>query len=77
MPTLDPADYLADHLGTRPTPMIVYREVGKYAPAEALLALGARSAPVDDGPRRDSVKQRAGSGLTRGRSSTAARSQSC
>ncbi len=34
MPTLDPADYLADHLGTWPTPVIVYRAVGKYAPAE-------------------------------------------
>ena len=34
MPTLDPADYLADHLGTWPTPVIVYRAVGKYAPEE-------------------------------------------
>lgn len=32
MPTLDPADYLADHLGTWPTPVIVYRAVTKYAP---------------------------------------------
>jgi hypothetical protein len=34
MPTLDPADYLANHLGSWPTPVIVYRAVGKYAPAE-------------------------------------------
>ena len=34
MPTLDPADYLADHLNTWPTPVIVYRAVGKYAPDE-------------------------------------------
>jgi hypothetical protein len=34
MPTLDPADYLANHFGTWPTPVIVYRAVGKYAPAD-------------------------------------------
>ncbi len=34
MPTLDPADYLANHLGTWHTPVIVYRAVSKYAPAE-------------------------------------------
>src|SRR5918998_6480136 len=34
MPTLDPANYLADHLDTWPTPVIVYRAVGKYAPDE-------------------------------------------
>ena len=33
-PTLDPADYLADHLAGWPTPVVVYRAVGKYdAPA--------------------------------------------
>lgn len=32
MPTLDPADYLGNHLGTWSTPVIVYRAVGKYAP---------------------------------------------
>ena len=32
LPTLDPADYLANHLETWPTPVIVYRAVGKYAP---------------------------------------------
>ncbi len=31
MPTLDPADYLSDHLGIWPTPVIVYRAVAKYA----------------------------------------------
>jgi len=34
LPTLDPADYLAQHLGTWQTPVIVYRAVAKYAPAE-------------------------------------------
>ena len=34
MPTLDPAEYLANHLGTWPTPVIVYRAVSKYAPDE-------------------------------------------
>ena len=42
MPTLDPADYLADHLGTWPTPVIVYRAVGKYAPAELRCWLSAQ-----------------------------------
>ena len=55
MPTLDPADYLADHLGTWPTPVIVYRAVSKYAPDElARLAVGAGSGAGDDGPRRSS-----------------------
>jgi hypothetical protein len=31
-PTIDPADYRADHLGTWPTPVVVYRAVGKYRP---------------------------------------------
>ena len=34
MPTLDPADYLGNHLGTWSTPVIVYRAVGKYAPED-------------------------------------------
>lgn len=34
MPTLDPADYLANHLENWPTPVIVYRAVGKYAPED-------------------------------------------
>lgn len=29
-PTVDPSDYRADHLGAWPTPVIVYRAVGKY-----------------------------------------------
>jgi hypothetical protein len=32
IPTMDPADYLADHLASWPTPVVVYRAVGKYAP---------------------------------------------
>ena len=42
MPTLDPADYLANHLGTWPTPVIVYRAVSKYAPAELRAWLSAQ-----------------------------------
>ena len=34
MPTLDPADYLAEHLADWPAPVVVYRAVSKYAPAE-------------------------------------------
>ncbi|MGB0873000.1 MAG: methylenetetrahydrofolate reductase [Solirubrobacterales bacterium] len=33
-PTIDPANYLADHLGAWTTPVIVYRAVGKYSPEE-------------------------------------------
>ncbi|MGK2879151.1 MAG: methylenetetrahydrofolate reductase [Solirubrobacterales bacterium] len=42
MPTIDPADYLADHLGAWPTPVIVYRAVSKYAPAELRMWLSAQ-----------------------------------
>lgn len=34
MPTLDPGDYLAHHLAAWPAPVVVYRAVSKYAPAE-------------------------------------------
>ncbi|MDT7731173.1 MAG: hypothetical protein QOK45_1426 [Mycobacterium sp.] len=34
MPTLDPADFLADNLRSWSVPAIVYRAVGKYSPAE-------------------------------------------
>jgi hypothetical protein len=34
MPTIDPAEYLAEHLGAWSTPVVVYRAVSKYAPAE-------------------------------------------
>src|SRR5947209_7560209 len=34
LPTLDPADYLAEHLAGWQTPVIVYRAVSKYAPAD-------------------------------------------
>jgi hypothetical protein len=34
MPTIDPADFLADHLAALETPVIVYRAVSKYAPDE-------------------------------------------
>jgi hypothetical protein len=42
MPTLDPADYLADHLGTWAKPVIVYRAVGKYAPEDLRSWLSAQ-----------------------------------
>lgn len=34
MPTIDPADYLADHLQGWETPVVVYRAVGKYQPSD-------------------------------------------
>ena len=34
MPTLDPADYLADHLAAWALPVVIYRAVGKYTPEE-------------------------------------------
>ncbi len=42
MPTLDPADYLADHFGGWDTPVIVYRAVSKYAPGELRAWLSAQ-----------------------------------
>jgi len=33
-PTIDPASYLVDHLGSWPTQAMVYRAVSKYAPEE-------------------------------------------
>ena len=59
MPTLDPADYLADHLETWPTPVIVYRAVGKYAPDELRAWLTAQDPGTgDDGPRRSGLEHR-------------------
>src|SRR3954453_18346676 len=34
LPTMDPADYLASHLGDWNIPVVVYRAVGKYAEPE-------------------------------------------
>lgn len=34
MPTIDPAAYLANHFSAWQTPVVVYRAVSKYAPAE-------------------------------------------
>src|SRR5204863_7310644 len=42
MPTLDPADYLANHFGGWDTPVIVYRAVSKYAPGELRAWLSAQ-----------------------------------
>lgn len=41
-PTIDPAVYLADHFGAWPTPVIVYRAVSKYAPADLRAWLSAQ-----------------------------------
>jgi hypothetical protein len=42
MPTIDPANYLAEHLGAWQTPVIVYRAVSKYAPDELAAWLSAQ-----------------------------------
>jgi hypothetical protein len=34
LPTVDPADFCAEHLGGWTKPVVVYRSVGKYAPAD-------------------------------------------
>ena len=41
-PTLDPADYLENHFTSWPTPVIVYRAVGKYSPSELRTWLAAQ-----------------------------------
>ena len=42
MPTMDPADFRANHLGSWPTPVIVYRAVSKYAPDDLRSWLSAQ-----------------------------------
>jgi Methylenetetrahydrofolate reductase len=64
IPTLDPADYLADHLGSWPTPVIVYRAVGKYAPEDLRAWLSAQ-----DPARLMTVLVGAASSSARGRTS--------
>lgn len=64
IPTLDPADYLADHLGAWPTPVIVYRAVGKYAPEDLRAWLSAQ-----DPARVMTVLVGAASSHARGRTS--------
>src|SRR5918997_3898839 len=66
MPTLDPADYLADHLGAWRTPVIVYRAVSKYAPTELRAWLSAQ-----DPARVMTVLVGAPSRTTKGRTSLA------
>jgi hypothetical protein len=41
-PTIDPADYRANHLAMWPTPVIVYRAVGKYPNSELRAWLSAQ-----------------------------------
>jgi hypothetical protein len=67
VPTLDPADYLARHLRTWPTPVIVYRAVGKYAPEDLRAWLSAQ-----DPARSMTVLVGAASSSARGRTSLAA-----
>jgi hypothetical protein len=66
MPTMDPADYLADHLGAWATPVIVYRAVGKYAPEDVRSWLSAQ-----DPARVMTVLVGAASQTTRARTSLA------
>lgn len=66
MPTLDPGDYLAEHLTAWPTPVVVYRAVGKYAPAELRSWLSAQ-----DPSRVMTVLVGAPSSATAGRTSLA------
>jgi hypothetical protein len=66
MPTLDPADYLTNHLRAWPTPVIVYRAVAKYAP-EALRSWLA----VQDPSRLLTVLVGAASSSARARTSLA------
>src|SRR5919199_6782975 len=66
MPTLDPADYLADHLRGWPTPVIVYRAVSKYAPDDLRAWLSAQ-----DPARVMTVLVGAPSSATTGRTSLA------
>jgi len=42
MPTLDPANYLADHLAAWATPVVLYRAVGKYPRSELRSWLAAQ-----------------------------------
>jgi hypothetical protein len=42
MPTLDPADYIANQFGGWDTPVIVYRAVSEYAPGELRAWLAAQ-----------------------------------
>lgn len=44
LPTMDPADYLAAHLASWQTPVVVYRAVGKYAEPELRSWLDAQDA---------------------------------
>lgn len=41
-PTIDPADYLANHMAIWPTPVIVYRAVGKYPTSQLRAWLSAQ-----------------------------------
>jgi hypothetical protein len=65
-PTLDPADYLAEHFTSWPTPVIVYRAVGKYAPADLRTWLAGQ-----DPARVLAVLVGAASSQARGRTSLA------
>lgn len=44
LPTMDPADYLSQHLDSGSTPVVVYRAVGKYAEADLEAWLKAQDA---------------------------------
>lgn len=65
-PTLDPADYLAHNFRSWPTPVIIYRAVGKYSPSELRTWLAAQ-----DPARVMSVLVGAASSKARGMTSLA------
>lgn len=65
-PTLDPADYLENHFTSWPTPVIVYRAVGKYPPSDLRSWLAAQ-----DPARVLSVLVGAASSRAQGRTSLA------
>jgi hypothetical protein len=67
MPTIDPATYVSNNLGAWPTPVIVYRAVSKYSPAELRTWLAAQDpaevmtvlvgAPSSDRARQTSLTE--------------------
>lgn len=47
LPTMDPAEYLTRYLAEWPTPVVVYRAVGKYGEPELRAWLGSQNAERD------------------------------
>lgn len=51
MPTIDPADYLGEHLAGWPSPVVVYRAVGKYSLEEPRTRSGPPTGSHSQRPR--------------------------